>query len=123
WLLHRVGREERRVVATLAHGQGDKAFFGQFLFTTIGDQHFGRNLGFQLTKRFKGVYRQVFYRTAALRTDDVRAPAVFGEAVGQTGGQQVGRFASPVVFVIAGHVYFVVEASHRHSWRVISYTP
>ncbi|MNH42924.1 hypothetical protein D3C79_1047200 [compost metagenome] len=48
--LHRVGGEERRVIAVFAHGQGDEAFFSQLEFLAIGDQHFGRDLRLQLAQ-------------------------------------------------------------------------
>ena len=85
-LLYRVGREERGVVAVFAHGQGDETLFGQFEFLAVGYQHFGRNLGLQLTQGFVQVNRQVFDGTARLWADDVRAPAVAGEAVVDAAG-------------------------------------
>src|SRR3990167_4447193 len=112
-LLRRVGGEERGVVTAFAHGQGDKAFFGQLVFTTVGDQYFGRNLGFDLAHAFEVVQRQVFYRATALRADDVRAPAELGEAVGQLGSEGVGGVAPQVMLVAVGDVHFVDEGLHR----------
>src|SRR5690606_40740389 len=50
---------------------------------------------------------------AVLRADDVRAPAVAGEALGQAGGHRVGGVAPQVVLVAAGDVLLVDEALHR----------
>ena len=119
--LHRVGGEEGRVVAALAHGQGNEALVCHFVFATIGDQHFGRDLGFQLTEGFEQVHRQVLDCATALGTDDVRAPAVLGEAFGQAGGQQVGCVAPQVMLVVRRYVFLVVEAAHRVFGGIVRY--
>ncbi|MNY55318.1 hypothetical protein D3C86_1912850 [compost metagenome] len=93
WLLHGTGGKERRVVTTLAHCQGYESLLRQFVFTTVGYQHFGRDLGFDFAHAFEVVQWQIFHCAAALRTDDVRAPAEFGEAVGQSGAERVSRIS------------------------------
>ena len=120
--LYRVGREERCVVTALTHGQGDEAFVSHFVFATVGDQHLGRNLGFQLAEGFERVNRKIFHRTTALRADDVRAPAVLREAFGQACRQQVGGVAPQVMLVVAGHVFLVVEAAYRVFRGIIRHT-
>ncbi len=118
-LLRRVGGEERGVVAALAHGQGDKAFFRKFIFATVGNQHLGGDLGLDLAHALEVVQRQVFHRATALRADDVRAPAELGEAVGQTAGEGVGGIAPQVVLVAVGHVFLIDEGLHRVVFRVV----
>ena len=84
-LLAGVGREEGGVVRSLAHGQGDEALLGELELAPLGDQDLGRDLLLGRAHRLVHVERQVLDRAAALRADDVRAPAVLGEAVGRAG--------------------------------------
>ncbi|MNZ55104.1 hypothetical protein D3C78_730230 [compost metagenome] len=108
-LLARVGGEERSVVGVLAHGQCDEALFGQFKFATLGDEDFGRYLGLGFTHGFVVVDRQVADCTAALRTDDVGAPAVLGKALGQTAGKGECCIAPQEVLVTATDAFVVTE--------------
>ncbi|MNO77638.1 hypothetical protein D3C76_687540 [compost metagenome] len=118
-LLHRVGGEERGVVAALAHGQGDEAFLGQFVLAAVGDQYLGGDLGLDLAHALEVVQRQVFHRAAALRADDVRAPAEPGEGIGQLAGEGERGVAPQVVLVVVGDVLLVDEGLHRVVFRVV----
>ena len=80
--LRGVGRKERRVVAVLAHRQGDKALLSQFKLAPLRDQHLSGDFVLQLTHRLVGVHRQVFDRTATLRPNHVGTPAVVSKAAG-----------------------------------------
>ena len=121
-LLHRVGREERGVVAVLAHGQRDETLLGELELASFRNQHFGGNLVLHLTHRFVGVDRQIVDRTAALRTNDVGAPAVIGEAVGQTRGESESGIAPQEVVATGAHVFLVIEFLDRHGLRTVRQT-
>ena len=51
---------------------------------------------------------------ARLRPDDVRAPAVFGEAVGQLGGERESRVAPQVIVGLSVGAFLIVERFDRH---------
>ena len=102
-----------------AHGQGDETFFGQFEFPPLGNQDFGGYLGLDGAHGLVLVQRQVFHGAAALGADDVGAPAVFGEAVGDAGGKGKGGIAPSVVFMAGGYLFLVVEALDRLGVRPV----
>lgn len=85
WFLHRIRREECGVITAFTHGQGDKALFRQFKLTTVSDQNFGWDFGLNLPHRFIEMNREIVNRAATLRPNNIRAPTVLGEAVGQAG--------------------------------------
>ena len=51
--------------------------------------------------------------------DDVGAPAVLGETVGQPAGKGKGRVAPQVIFMACGNVFLVVEGLDRVVFRAI----
>ena len=67
----------------------------------------------QLTQRFVQVHRQVFYSAARLWADNVRTPAVTGEAFSQPSGHQKGGIAPQVMVVLAVNRFVVAETAHR----------
>ncbi|MNL28738.1 hypothetical protein D3C87_1503960 [compost metagenome] len=68
------------------------------------------------------VQRQIFNRTAALRTDNVRAPAKFRKAVGQPGAERKSRIAPQIVLMTVSNGFLVGERFDRVFFRVIRIT-
>ncbi|MNT55508.1 hypothetical protein D3C72_1927490 [compost metagenome] len=66
--------------------------------------------------------RQVFYGTAALRADDVRAPAKLGETVSQLGPERVGGVTPQVVLVAVGNGFLVDKGLDRVLFRIVRVT-
>ncbi|MNL00937.1 hypothetical protein D3C87_1213890 [compost metagenome] len=111
--LHRVRREERRVVAVFTHGQRDEPGFSQLELLAIGNQYFGRNLGLQLAEGLVQMHRQIIHRATGLRANDVRTPAVAGEAVGDPRSHQERGVAPQVTVVVAVNGFVIAEAAGR----------
>ncbi|MNJ49944.1 hypothetical protein D3C77_452030 [compost metagenome] len=66
--------------------------------------------------------RQVFHRAAALRADNVRAPAELGEAVSQLGTEGVRRVAPQVMLVAVGNGFLVDEGFDRVLFWIVRVT-
>ena len=85
----------------------------QLVLTSVRNQHLRRNLGFNLAHALEVMQRQVFDRPAALRANNVGAPAKAREAVGQASGKGIGGIAPQVMLVAVNHVLLVGEGLDR----------
>ncbi len=111
--LYGVGGEECCVITAFTHGQSDETFFCQLKLAAVSNKNFGRDFSLQLAQCLKAVNRQITDRTAALRPDDIRTPAVSGETVVDPGCQQKCGVTPQIVVVILLDTFTVVEIFNR----------
>ncbi len=113
WSLAAVGRQETGIVPARLKRQRNQALLRQLVLAPLAQARLDRRQRHGGVRCLVAVPRQAVDRPSARPADDVRAPAVLGEAVGDARGQREGAAAPKVAIVVADDLFAVVERLHR----------